>query len=301
MNVVFRQFGTVTANELVDSVRSRRALVLLFLYLVGAIVGCALFIQVLHKVEVKLVESIGLTASSDPGEVTRTLWESSNFRHIMEELVGDDKLAAQLLDVPPLGIFYGWLSFFFTPLLVVLMSSPRIAEEVSTASVRFVLFRTRRSTWCAGKYAGQAVLLLGALSLSALGAWVTGYVRMKGFDPGSNAIAMGGFVFKAWVYSLAYLGLALGVSQCTRSPVIATGLGLVAMVGLTTIAGVSNHFKGEGWRQVLEITLKLTPRGNNLGLWNPELAHFLPALVFLPALGLLYFSLGHIFFSRRDQ
>jgi ABC-type transport system involved in multi-copper enzyme maturation permease subunit len=301
MSRTLRQLRVVAANELVDSVRSRRALVLLFLYLAGSAVACVLFIHILHKLEVRLVESMGLTASSEPGGATRTLWQSSHFRHMMGELVGDSKLAMRLLDLPPLSIYYGWLAFTFTPLLVMLISAPRIAEEVSTASVRFVLFRTSRATWCGGKLLGQAGLLLVALLASAVGAWVVGAFRMASFEFGANAAVMFVFALKAWVYALAYLGLALGVSQLTRSPVIATGLGLAAMLGLSIVNWTSDYWHGEGWFRILDITRMLTPGGNNLHLWNPDPAYLVPTLVFLPALGLLYFLAGYAFFARRDQ
>lgn len=301
MNRTLRQIWVVAANEMVDSVRSRRALVLLFLYLAGSAVACALFIHVLHRIEVRLVESIGLVASDEPGRTTRTLWQSSHFRHMMGDLVGDRSLAMRLLDLPPLSIYYGWLAFTFTPMLVMLISAPRIAEEVATASVRFVLFRTSRATWCSGKLVGQAALLLGALLAGAFGAWIVGWFRMASFDLGANAWVMFGFALRAWVYALAYLGLALGVSQVTRSPVIATGIGLVAMLCLSILAAVADHWRGEGWWRLLDFVLLLTPRGNNLGLWHPDAAHLVPALVFLPVLGLLYFLGGYAFFTRRDQ
>ena len=301
MSGPFRQIRIVAANELADAVRSRRAIVLLFLYLAGSAAACALFVHVLHRIEIRLVETMGLTPSDTPGSATRTLWQSSHFRQILGDLVGDRALARRLLDLPPLAIFYGWLAFTFTPLLVMLLSTPRIAEEVGTASVRFVLFRTSRGSWCGGKYVGQAALLFVALLASALGAWLVGLARMAGFEAGANAWAMLGFAGKAWFFALAYLGLALGVSQLTRSPVIATGLGLVALLGLTVVGAVSAHWQGPGWHRLLDLTLLLTPQGSKLGLWHPDASHLLPSLAFLPVLGLLYFLSGYAVFARRDQ
>jgi ABC-type transport system involved in multi-copper enzyme maturation permease subunit len=297
---LFRQFLIVTRHEIVDAFRSKRAITLILLYLLGSIAACNVFVYFLHQIETELVKAMGLVPYNEAGGATRALWKSDHFRHMLTGLIGDRELTVRLLSIPPLAIFFGWVSLFFTPLLVVLMSTPRIAEEVGTASARFVLFRTTRGTWCCGKFAGQAVLLLSALLLSASAAWVVGLVRMPSFDSIQSLTAIISYGLKAWVYSLAYLGLALGVSQLTRSPVIATGIGLVLMTLLTVTATTSNHWRGPGWFRILDITCALTPKGNHMALWHSDLAHLVPGLIILPALGFLYFAAGHFFFARRD-
>lgn len=294
-------FCLVTANELADAIRSRRAIVLLVLYLFGSVGACAVFVRTLNRIEDALVETIGLTPTSEPGSVTRTLWKSEPFQRIMKRLVGSRELANELLDIPPLGLWYGWLAFTFGPLLIVLMSSPRIAEEVGSASVRFVLFRCSRAAWCAGKFAGQALLLLAALLAGAVGAWGVGFAKMAYFDPVSSAYWMFIFSIKAWVYGIPFLGLALGVSQWTRSPVIATGCSFVGMVGVATLAGVSRHWRGEGWRRVLDITYLITPGGHKRGLWYPDAVHLAPSVTMLIVLGIVYFMIGYARFARKDQ
>ena len=300
MPTALRQFWIVARYELIDAVRSRRAVTLLLLYLLGSLAASNLFVHVVHRIENRLVEAMQLTPYEEAGGVTRALWQSDHFRHMLAELVGDRELAKRLLSVPPLSIFYGWLSFTFGPLLVLLMSCPRVAEEVGAGSARFVLFRTTRGIWCCGKFAGQAVMLLAALLVSGLAAWIVGLVRMSSFESSLAALAILVFSSKAWLYSLAYLGLALGVSQTSRSPIIATAIGLMVMTALTVLALVSQHWQGPGWRRLLDLTLALTPRGNNLLLWHLDAPHLVPGLILLPALGLLYFSIGHIVFARRD-
>jgi len=187
MNAVFAKFFTVTCYEFVDAFRSKRAIILLILYLMGSIGACLIFINVLHKVEVEMVEAIGLTASDNPGTTTRTLWKSKHFEDMMASMLDDRELAQQLLSIPPIALFYSWLVLTFTPFLVVLLASSRIAEEVSTASVRFQLFRTSRATWCMGKLTGQALLLMLALLMSGVGTWIVAWLRMKYFDAGPAA------------------------------------------------------------------------------------------------------------------
>lgn len=295
------QFITVAAYELVDAIRSWRAIVLLVLYLLGSVVSCVFFIKVLHKVEVDLVESMGLTASSEPGRTTRVLWESKDFRKIVTRLVGNRELAEQLLSVPPIVLFYSWLSLTFAPLLVMMLASSRIAEEVYTSSIRYVLFRTERSTWILGKLTGQAIMLAVALLLSGAGACLTAWIRMPGFSPLEGLVPLLVFSSKAWIYCFSYLGLAFCVSQWCRSPVMATAIGLLLMIVVSIVAGVSTYKLGQGGSSLWNLLYHITPQGHRLDLWYPNWSRFAPAGCMLIVLGFCYFFLGYGVFSRRDQ
>lgn len=295
-----RTLWAIARHELTDSVRSRRVIVLILLYVAGSMAATLLFITVLQKIEHQLAESLGVQAAAGTGTVTATLWKSPAFRHMLTELTGNRELAETLLDIPPLGLFFGWLSFAFTPALVMLTSTSRIAEELWSGSARFVLFRSSRLQWCLGKFAGQAIQILGALLLSAVGAWLVGLLRMKSFEPAATAWAMTLFAGRAWVYSLAFLGLALAVSQWCAAPNLALALGFLAMIALAVVAGVAEHFAGEGWRRAWDVVLALTPGGHKTDLWWGDAAHLLPACVFLVCLALAYFAAGYARFSRRD-
>jgi len=300
MNRPLKTFGIIAGNEITDSARSRRVIVMVLLYVVGAMAATALFIKFLQSVETQLVTSLGLAAPRDAGSVTATLWKSDMFRRMLTGLAGDRALAEKLLAVPPLALFYGWLSFAFTPVLVMLTASTRIAEEIATGSVRFVMFRAARSQWCLGKFAGQAVQIFGALLLSAAGAWVVGYFRMHSFEPAASARYMLLFAVKAWIYALPFLGLALAVSQLFSTPNLALAFGFVSLVGMSVLSRVSAWLAGDGWRRAWDIVNLLTPGGHRQSLWWGDAAHLLPAIVYLVALALVYLLAGYARFSRRD-
>lgn len=291
---------TIASHELADSVRSRRVIVLILLYVAGSMAATLIFINVLQKIEVQLADTLGVQASKGTGTATATVWKSDAFRRILKGLAGNSDLANTLLDTPPLAVFFGWLSFTFTPALVMLTSTSRIAEELWSGSARFVLFRASRLNWCLGKFAGQAVQILGALLLSAAGAWLVGVLRMKAFDPGPTAWAMLLFAARAWVYSLAFLGLALAVSQWCAAPNLALALGFLTMIALAVLTGVAGHFAGDGWRRIWDVVLSLTPGGHRTDLWWGDAAHLIPACVFLVALALAYLAAGYARFGRRD-
>jgi len=300
MNSPLRSVWTVARHELADSIRSRRVIVLLILYFAGSMAATATFISVLQQIELQLVQSLGLGGATATGSVTATLWKSSAFREILTQLVGDAQLAKSLLAIPPLALFYGWLSFCFAPALVMLSSSSRISEEISTGSVRFVSFRASRLHWCLGKFAGQAAQLFLALVLSAMAAWIMGRLQMHSFQPLASAQAMLIFSAKAWVYAIAFLGLATGISQLCAGPNLAIALGFMGLIVVSVLSPLSRHLAGDGMGRLWDLVNMLVPGGHRMDLWWGDPSHLLPALVFLPALGLAYLLMGYFFFSRRD-
>ncbi len=300
MRGFFQSSGIVARQEWADAFRSRRAIVLLVLYFAGALAATLIFIKVLHHVENQVESAVGISQSRQAGASTSALWRSHSFRQVLIGLAGDEALARDLLSLPPLALFYGWLSFAFTPLLVILLSSARIAEEVWSGSVRFALFRVPRGSWVFGKLTGQAAQLLVALLASGAAAWIMGWWRLAGFDPVANALVILLFALKAWVYAFAWLGVAMAVSQLLTSPTLASVFGLVALMALAAISGLAAAFTGPGWRAALDLVRMLTPGGHEADLWRLDTAHAVPAVLFLLALGLAYTAVGYARFGRRD-
>jgi len=290
----------VAGNELADSIRSRRVLVMVFLYLAGSVAATLVFLHVLHGIENQLVETLGLSASGKTGGVTATLWKSNTFRQIMISLIGDKDLTQRLLSIPPLGLFYAWLSFAFAPFLVMLTSASRVSEELSTGSIRYVCFRVSRLQWILGKFAGQSLQLLGALLLSALGAWLTGLFRMHSFEAVDTALAMLVFSFKAWIYALAFLGLALAISQLCATPNLALALGFVALIAVSGLSSLSEFLAGDGFRRLWDIVNVMTPEAHRMDLWWSRWARVGPAVFFLFILSQAFLFVGYARFSRRD-
>ena len=103
MRGFLRSILIVARYELADAIRTRRVIVLLILYLAGAMLACNGFITVLHKLEAQLVESLSLSPTSSAGAVTEALWKSTPFRRMITRLVGSKQVA--------LGMIYMLLGF----------------------------------------------------------------------------------------------------------------------------------------------------------------------------------------------
>lgn len=300
MRAFWRSVWLVARFELADAGRSRRAATLLLLYLAAATLGCNAFINVMHRLEAQLADLLQVGSASSAGIVTDALWKSERFRHMMISLVGDRETAMGLLSTPPVSLVYGWLAFLYTPAFVLMFASTRISGDVETGAARFVLFRTSRLAWCLGKYAGQALMLVLALALSAAGAWAVAHVRLAGMDGPLVARTMLVLAAKAWLYSLAFLGMALGLSQLSRSPNACMALGFVIWMGLGMLTWIARRAAGGALEGLWDGLLLLTPQGHQLDLWHRDAAHLASAAAYLVTLGLAYLGIGHAFFARKN-
>ncbi|OVE75678.1 hypothetical protein BVX97_03845 [bacterium E08(2017)] len=300
MRQFLRDMWVVGRNELAESVRSRRALVVLILYLAGSVLTCNIIVSVIHKAENSISKALQLPPSTSAGVVTDALWEHRPFRHAMVEVIGDRRVAMELFEVPPMAMIFSALAFFFTPMLVMLTSSTRISEELSTGSIRFVAVRTSRAAWCLGKYIGQALVLVVVLQLAAIGAWCVFRLRLADLDSLAMAQAMAVYAWKVWLYSLAYIGLALGVSQMTKSPNKAMSVGFLIWFVMAIVQSIASWQLKDDGSSLWMFADMLTPMGHSLDMWRLDTAHQLQGAFFLLALGFSYFFGGYLFFARKD-
>ena len=178
-----RDAWVVASFELRDSLRSRKALVLLVLYVAGAGAGTGIFVRVLSAIETALASTLQVAATNRPGAMTQALLQTREFHDIVESLIGDEHLADALVHIPPIALFYGWLAMTFVPFLVILLASDTVASEVSTGAARYSLFRTDRLAWAVGKLAGQAALVGLGIAAGGVASYVIGWIFLSAFEP----------------------------------------------------------------------------------------------------------------------
>jgi len=299
MNRFLSHLAALTRFEIADSVHSRRAAVVLALYLAAALLGVNAFATALQRLEQQLAELLQ-TGPAPAGALADSLWKSARFRQMIVALIGDRETALSLFSMPPIALLYGFLSFFYTPFFALLVSTPRVAMEVYTGSCRFVLFRTSRMAWILSKFIGQAVLVLLALALSTAGAWTLARFRLTGMDAFSAAAGIAIMSGKAWLFSLPFVAVGLAISQSLRSPNTAQALGFLAWIGTGALAWLAKRYAGEGIRMAWDVVALLVPQGFQLELWRMEFASFAYAALWLLVLTAAYLMLGFLHFSRQD-
>lgn len=286
--------------EWTGAVRSRRALVLLALYLVFA-VGCMyVTISILGKMEVELAKLLQLPASDQTGVVSATLWKSKPFQRMIHSAVSSELVYTDIVGRHPVVLMYGFFAFFFAPLLVMLVSGNRIADDLRSGAVRYSIVRSTRAEWTLGKYLGQALMIALALAISAVGAWVVAVCRLSGTDVWALLPSMLDWGLRAWIYSLAWIGIALGCSHCTRSGSWATVFGILLMVALASLSGILKWVGLELEIPWIENFGILAPSSVEGYLWRRSFAPLAVAAFHLLSLGFAYLALGYAFFRRRD-
>src|SRR5690606_14048518 len=259
----------VAAFDLGESLRSRRVIIFLFLYVAGAVASTIVFTEVLQTIEEQLAEQLLVARTDTPGSLTQAIMESPELHRVLAGLIRDRELASALVRIPPIALLYGWVALTFGPIFVVLTSSDTIASEVATGSVRFALFRTHRAAWALGKLLGQAALLAVGIALGAVAAWITGWIRLSSFAPLDTALWLARYAGTSYCFAFAHLGLALGVSQLTRSVPWSRALGLFA---IAFVFGVHGWLGRDSVREAAPVTIDslrmLFPAAHRLDLWR---------------------------------
>ena len=261
---------------------------LLLLYLAAAVLCMNGTISALGRMEDELVRVLRLPASEQTGIVSETLWKSNSFRKMIAAGVDNRLVFEDITHCHPVELLYAWFAFFCAPILVVLVSGTRVAEDLRTGVARYMLVRTTRFEWSLGKYVGQALMIACALAVSAAGAWCVALCRLPAATAARLFLPMLGWGVSAWFYSLAWLGLALGLSHLTRSSMRATAFGILGVGACEALS----HFFPE-----VEVVV---PSGARMGLWRTSFTPQAVAVFHLVKLGLVYLAVGAAVFNRRD-
>lgn len=295
-----RKIWLVAIGECAGAIRSRRALVIVLLYLVFAVFCMHGTISALGKMEKELVTMLRLPASEQTGIVSATIWKSAPFRRIVRqnvnELVFDDISGRH-----PVELVYAWFAFMCAPMLVVLVSGNRISDDIRSGVARYMIVRTSRAEWVLGKFAGQALMIGIALVISALGAWVVAIIRLSGIGAACLLPAMFNWGLRAWIYSLSWIGIVLGVSQITNSGSRSTSVGICLVFVFSIfmpLFSICDQFTD--WRMYISNFAVLIPQSVKSALWRSNPVVLLTGTIHLLAIGFTYFTLGYLRLRKRD-
>lgn len=290
-----RRILQVARFEWFDALRSRRATVVLILYLAASLISMNGAISVLGKMESQLAEMLQLPADDSRGVVSAALWKSKRFQKMVRSALGDSLVYDDICGRHPAELLYAWFAFFYVPLLTMLVAGNRAADELHSGSVRYMIARVTRIEWSLGKYIGISGLLFAGIAAGSATAWAVAAYRLSGADIPALFPAMLVWGVKSWVYSLSWLGLALGISHLAESGAKATALGIAAMVAFFAAPALLKHFAGDF--PALQL---LFPGGVEDALWRFSPGPVAYATLWLAALGILYLSVGMAVFVRRD-
>ncbi len=291
----------VAAYELGEAVRTRLFQLVILAYLGGIGFSVWLFTKILGEAENRLAETLGVPATSHPGAMLPQLLQNGDVRDLLAPIVGGTSAADALLDQPALGLWVGIFSMGLLPAVLVFTASGTVSAEVKSRSIRFLLVRTGRLEIAAGKLLGQ--LLLGAVAaLLGVGlAWILGLLMMSGNPPVDLAVTL--LTRCAWscLFSLPFLGLALGSSLLIGSPNGARVAATLAFFGMPALNAILTFKAGPGFvGQVCDLlTLAIPTRyWNEFWSTDPSVLAFASGRSVL--LAVVFFAVGFARFQRRD-
>ncbi len=293
-----RKLRIVARFELLEALRSRLFLVVLALYGAGAATGSFVFLKVLAAAENAARRALATSGSIPESHIPDDLVRAHALPFV-GHLIEDDALRSELLSIPPLAIFYGYMALLLVPLLVLATSAGAIASDLSSGAARFALFRCDRATWATGKLLGQETLLAAGLLAGALLAGTVGMLMTSEFDLEIWAWLVR-TSFRAWLYGSGWLGIFLGFSFVVRKPMAARALALFTLIGFAVLHGlltaefINAHLPGVRFLAVL------LPTHHRDALWSPHLGTYLVSVGAVLAIGTAAFTAGLSLFRRRD-
>jgi ABC-type transport system involved in multi-copper enzyme maturation permease subunit len=300
-----RDVGLVARFELAEAVRSRLLVVMVLLFVGAGALGAWAYTELLERVEQNAARLTGAPTTRRPGAVMRRLREQRSYRDMLRVFTGSDAKADYYAAIPPIVVFFGWVSFSFTPWLVLFTSAETIASEVATRSIRYSVLRTGRLEFALGKAAGQALIVFAVTGLSALTFFLVALAALDGFEAGATAAGLLGYWPRVAIFTLPFLAWALFASMVTASANVARIVSLGGAVALAVLAAKlarppawlrGNDFV-DGLRDLLGY---VTPFGHSEGLSFPPGGALVGDIAVCLALAVVYFAAGFAVLRRRD-
>lgn len=254
-----KEIGIIWRGELLRSLQSGRAVVLLLLFLlftgiVLAITG-GLAYQWNQKQEKDFNDEIAASPFKDdldPAKVAEQRKKATASDGQKKAIVGilfsdDDATLAEALLALPFGLLIVFkLTIVFLPLFIVLMGFDQISGEISTKSIRYLVVRVRRSSLVIGKYLTQATVLAMLTGICVLAMVAVSLVVDPEFTAGKAAVTFSKLWLVALVFSLAYLALTSMCSALFKQPAVSLVLNMIALFVIWFTGLVGDWFRLPG-------------------------------------------------------
>lgn len=283
-----RDAALIAGFDLRESLRTRRALVLVLLYLLIAAAASGIYVQIVRTIEQTLTAAAGAAEAGAAMDMAR----DEGYRAVLLFVAGNDvTLANHLATYPAMVLIFAWTSLAFLPWFIALTSYDQVAGDLHLRTIRYAAIRTSRAAYVAGKLAAQAALVTGVAALGMLPVILIGAIYLPSFQPLSTIASL----LATWpitiLYALAVLGIVSFSSQMCRSPGTARALA----VGSLFLAWLSSLDLG-AWA----LLSPLSPWSWKNGLFHPDLTTRALSVAACLGLCLGFTALGYLRFRKRD-
>lgn len=285
---LLRDIGLIAGFDLRESLRTRRALVLVLLYLLIAASASGIYVQIMTQIQ----DSVSALSSASGDPQGMAMVQDEGYRMLLLFFAGGDAaLADHLASYPPMVLVYSWISLAFLPWFIALTSYDLIAGDLYLRTIRYAALRTSRGAFVLGKLLGQAALVAAVTGLGMLPVVVIGAIYLRGFDFVGTVLAL----LSTWpitvLCALGFLGIVTLASQLCKGPgaARAVAVGLLFLIWIFTL--LPEPFD---WLELL------SPWHWKFGLFHPAIDRRLLAIGACLGLCAGYTALGYLRFRRRD-
>lgn len=297
---IARTWGVALA-EWRSSIRNRRAMVMTLLFMAVAALVMYGTISLFSVLEREVVEALKLPITDNTGSVTMTLWKSKVFSRVIEHMTGGSLVFADIKGRHPILLAYAFFIFQVAPILTLLVSASRIADDLRSGAARYWLVRVTRTEWSLGKFIGEAMMLGVSMMAGGIVAWCVACCRLPISDGFSLLHGILDWTARAWMYAFAWLGLFCGVSHVAKSGGKATALSILAMMVIAAFPTLLNMFvpTNGAFSGFLHLDT-LVPGSAIAAMWRSSPAVLFQGCIHLATLAFLYLSFGSAVLRRRD-
>lgn len=296
-----RDVGVVILGELQESIRSRRFLVLMGLFVICAIGGTAIFAEIVLEFENNFALLMGSPLTEKPGVMLDELMRSAQGKRLVSKMVGDAEIAEQLVTAVPLALFYGWYLLALIPIGTALACTVTFAAPLANGSARYDLVRTTREAWCTGKFLGQYLLMLMGIFVGAFAVLVTGFFTFARFPVTTALVDLMTSCIMGTIVAVPYVAFAAAASLLFRNVAHAVGLCLVVLAIFAFAARLHKIPKLQGTPEwVWDALHSVLPKTYEMQLWGPASLSQLAAVFMLFAIGFAALLLSFARFRTRN-
>jgi ABC-type transport system involved in multi-copper enzyme maturation permease subunit len=303
IGAAWRDIRTVTRFELIESLRTRRVVLSILLFLACGAVWAWGFARLVDQAERAAAEVLAAPVTQKAGASLDRLRRTPMYREIVKSVVDDPEAAKSLEALPPLVVVFAWLAMSFAPFLILFCSSGAIADEVGSRGVRYSLLRTGRTEYVLGKFCGQLLLLAVAVGLSGIAFLVVSWFLLVNLPVGETVLGMVRFWPYVVLHALPYLALAFLASMLARGWIGACVYAALGMIGLWIVHLLARWEwlrHGPIVSALLDLADYATPSTLGYGVLAPLGGTFLRSAALCLWLTALYLGSGLALFQRRD-
>ncbi len=287
----------VARFHLARAVRSRSALNLCALFALTAAGSAIAFRQILKAMENMASKSLGVPETDTPGAMFETLRLQGDLLSMLEAMMGSTELVEWALATPYMTITWAWGGLGLVPFLAAAVGADAVSPDLAGRTIRFEALRTGRLELVSGRFLGLALLVLVAITLSALAPFCVAIFWMVEQPAGAQLATLMQFVPRLWFWSLPFLAIGVSCSCLFTNVNWARLISGVFVVATWVLWRLAEHYgEGAAWGDLVPMIL---PQGWVLGMWGPGVG-WLTVGVVLAALSAAYGVPGYLLLERRD-